>query len=171
MSYSPRTTGGKVRAALLFIFFLSIGMYAHAKTRDLVSGIRIEVNSVADGDIFTDPLILLEGQARHANRITVNGRPIMVDVEGRFTEPLLLTTGSSLLTIEAEDTFGKMTEKTITVAYAPETKAERNTLLTEPDTESAEAADVPLSEETPTEDSSPPSDDQQDQTEPEDAGF
>ena len=92
----------------LFIFILS---YSYYKTKNLLRGVILEVNDVKDGQVFNQPLINLSGRAKNATRLYINGREISIDKNASFTEKMLLLTGYNVLTIKAEDKFGKKIEK------------------------------------------------------------
>jgi hypothetical protein len=102
---------------IFILIFLVIGGYAYLKSREFISGPKITINTPADGSSFPEALITIEGIAGNISRITLNDTPIFVDSEGRFSEKMLLLQGYNIISIKAEDRFGKNIEKTLELVY------------------------------------------------------
>jgi hypothetical protein len=49
----------------------------------------------------------------------LNGRPIFIDLEGRFFEKLLLSPGYNIIELTAKDTQGRAIEKHLEIMYEP----------------------------------------------------
>jgi hypothetical protein len=96
--------------SLVMLFMVLIG-YALFRSKDLIFGVQVHVNSIKDGEVFTDPLIHVSGSAFHARELTINDRHISIDQNGNFNEPILLPNGSSTITLEAQDKFGNTKTK------------------------------------------------------------
>jgi hypothetical protein len=54
--------------------------------------------------------------------LSLNGREIYIDKDGTFTEPVALLPGLSVVTLDAQDKFGKTFEKKFEVVYEETTK-------------------------------------------------
>mgnify|MGYP001617293862 CR=1 FL=1 len=72
-----------------------------------------------NGATVHEPLLSIAGEIANAAFITLNGRELLTDKNGDFSERILLSPGYNLFTIAAEDTFGRMEEKTIEIVYRP----------------------------------------------------
>lgn len=63
-----------------------------------------------------DGFYAIEGSASHAESVTLNGGPLLIDEEGRFSRLMLLPSGGAILTVTAEDRFGRTVTKRLSVA-------------------------------------------------------
>ncbi len=90
------------------ILFLAISVYAYKNMKGVLSGVTVEAKIEKENNLFN-----INGNAEHANFISINGREINIDKEGDFTEKIVLPDGYSVVTIFARDKFGKDTEKII----------------------------------------------------------
>lgn len=107
-----------IRFSLSALLFAVITVYSYEKAHDLLKGIRIDVATIEDGASLGSGFVTIEGAARHAAELRLDGRPIMIDPEGAFRESLLLPPGYSILELEATDKFGKTTTKVIRLVNA-----------------------------------------------------
>jgi hypothetical protein len=99
------------------LVFLIIGGYAYLKSREFIQGPQITVTAPENGSALREPLVVIEGIAKNISYISLNGGAIFVDSQGHFSEKLLLLPGYNIMTINAEDRFGKKTEKTLELVY------------------------------------------------------
>lgn len=99
---------------ILGILAISI-IYIAFRAYPLISGPAILLYSPYDGDIVASTTFELSGQVTRAKEITVQGKPITIDTEGRFTETLIATAPHTIITVQATDSYGKHITKTITV--------------------------------------------------------
>lgn len=97
-----------------FLLFFSIGVFAYMKMSFVANGVDIKVDLLADKD---SSLVEVSGNAKNATYVSLNGREIFIDKEGNFKEHLALLPGFSLLTLEAQDKFGKDSEKKFEMMY------------------------------------------------------
>lgn len=93
------------------LLFLGIAGYAYSRTRNVIAGVSITLPDIEDGQTFTDPVVEMKGRAKNAVKVLLNDREIGVDKDGNFDELLLLLPGYNIITLEAEDRFGKKIEK------------------------------------------------------------
>lgn len=99
----------------LFIFlFLSIGTYSYAKMRVVINGVKVRAN-IERTD--SSSLAFIKGNARNAIYVSLNGREIFIDKNGEFKEPIALLSGLGVVTIQAQDKFGNVSQKEFEVMY------------------------------------------------------
>ena len=104
----------------LIIFLLAtsgIGVYAYLQSREFLRGPQITVTSPQNGEVFRSASVIIEGTTRNTTSISLNDGAIYVDSKGNFKEKLLLLPGYNILSIKAEDRFGKKTERTLELVY------------------------------------------------------
>jgi len=107
----PRNFKKILSIALPLFLFAVILSYTYYKTRDLLRGVVLNINGVANGEVFRDPTVKISGSAKNALKLSVNGREIFIDKNANFAEQLLLLPGFNILTVKAEDKFGYINEK------------------------------------------------------------
>lgn len=107
--FNPAERITRARRALAAFFALIIVSYGLYETRGLIGGPVVRVSEPHDGYITASSTVALKGTAKRTKSISVNGRNIFVDQEGRFNEELLLTPGHTILELEAVDTFQRKT--------------------------------------------------------------
>ncbi len=103
-----------VGAVSCMILFIAIGSFAYLKTDFLFNGVQIRATIDHTNN---SPLVQVRGRANHAVYISINGREIYIDKDGTFTEPIALLPGLSVVTINAQDKFGKTSEKKMELMY------------------------------------------------------
>lgn len=109
MPRPPRITLGlvlKIGSILLLSSFI-IG-YVLFQARSFINGPVITLEG-ADTVMHTERIVLLQGTARNIVKLTLNGREITTDKDGRFSEEMVLENGYSIATLEAHDRFGRNT--------------------------------------------------------------
>lgn len=106
---------GAVSYTMLFIV---IGVFAYSKTDFLLHGVEISA-SVNHND--SSHIVEIKGSAKNAIYLSLNGREIFIDKDGSFTEPVALLPGLSVVTLDAQDKFGKTSEKKFEVMYQEST--------------------------------------------------
>lgn len=100
-----------------FIFFLvAIALlYGLYRGYPLLAGPTITVTSPFDGETVASTTFQVTGKVKRAKVITLQGRPITIDVEGSFNETLVSSTPYTILILTATDSYGKTVTKTIRV--------------------------------------------------------
>jgi hypothetical protein len=96
------------------VLFVVIGLFTYMKMHSVLSGVHIQAEIVRDGNTS---MVQIKGNARNTNYITLNGREIFVDRDGTFVEPVALLPGLSVVTLSAQDKFGKTAEKKFELTY------------------------------------------------------
>jgi hypothetical protein len=107
---------GTVSCTTLFIV---IAVFAYMKMGFMLRGVEILASINHNDD---SPLVEVKGNARNAIYLSLNGREIYIDKDGTFTEPVALLPGLSVVTLDAQDKFGKTFEKKFEVVYEETTK-------------------------------------------------
>lgn len=100
-----------VRTIILFLFIAVIAGYVLFQMRNIISGPIIIINSPQNGASVTESLISIDGVAKNISFINLNGMQIFVDEEGKFSQQLLLSHGYNIMTLQAQDKFGRETSK------------------------------------------------------------
>lgn len=95
----------------LFLFFLLILGYAFFSSYDLVFGVKIKDINIINGEKITASVINVNGNAKNAVNLILNGREISIDKKGNFNESIALFSGYNIISIEAKDKFGNSDEK------------------------------------------------------------
>ena len=94
--------------------------YAYLQSREFLRGPVIVIEGQKNGDVSTTSLVSLYGNAHNVSFMTLNGRQIFTDEQGRFEESLLLQNGYNIMTLAAKDRFGHSVEKRLELVYKPE---------------------------------------------------
>ena len=93
--------------------FLIIGVYTYTRMSEIIHGVQVTANIQSTTDGTTVSKIV--GTAKNATYVSLNGREISIDKNGAFEEDMVLPNGYSIVTLSAEDAFGKSMEKTLDV--------------------------------------------------------
>ena len=96
----------------MLLFTIIVG-YSMIESRALILGPSISITSPRDGEMISSNVVRITGVGKNISAITLNDRPIFVDAEGNFTEELLLPLGYTILSMKAEDRFGRGTETSL----------------------------------------------------------
>lgn len=103
------------RSLVLIALFVLLVFYALYEARALISGPYIKINQPQDGSMVASPLVIVEGESSNISWISLNGRQIFTDNDGRWSEKLLVSPGLSIISLYARDRFGRETEEEIQV--------------------------------------------------------
>ena len=98
--------------------FIIIGIFAYSKMDFLMHGVDITAQINHED---ASPIVKVTGVAENAIHLSLNGREIFIDKDGSFKEPVALLPGLSVVTLNAEDKFGKTSEKKFEVMYEENT--------------------------------------------------
>ncbi len=115
-----KSTKWWIGVVLCTALFLVIGVFSYLKMDFLWKGVQITASVNRNN---TSPIIQVKGNAKNAVYLSLNGREIFIDKDGSFSEPLALLPGLSVVTINAQDKFGKSKEKKFEVMYEQSTGA------------------------------------------------
>ncbi|MGB8815809.1 MAG: hypothetical protein WCC74_01025 [Minisyncoccia bacterium] len=95
-------------------FILGYSLY---EVQKIVSGPKILFTSTMNGATVSESLVTVAGNAKNITNISLNDKKIYVDEKGNFSEQILLSYGYNILSIKAEDRFGKKIDKTLEMIY------------------------------------------------------
>lgn len=95
----------------LSAFFLFIIIYAFFRSEELIFGVKIKNITIENGATLSQNSLIVDGNAKNATNLFLNGREIFVDKNGNFNETLALLSGYNVINIKAKDKFGKVDEK------------------------------------------------------------
>ncbi len=101
-----------------FIVVLFIA-YAYFQARNLILGPSITLSS-DPGVVQHERTLSIVGSAHNIRTLTLNGLPIHTDEAGVFTHTLVLENGYTIMTLAAEDRYGRTTQLTRSFVYTPE---------------------------------------------------
>lgn len=98
--------------ACLAIFGLSYFLY---QARFMILGPIVEITAPSNGALVASSVVNVEGKAKNVAWISLNGRQIFTDEEGRWSEKLMVSPGPSTMTVKSRDRFGREVEKSIQI--------------------------------------------------------
>lgn len=94
--------------------------------RFLIMGPEITI-ATPPAQVQNDRTITLTGIAQNATKLYLNGRPIVTDQSGVFTEAVVLENGHTIVGLDAHDRYGRVTRWEQSLVYVEENAvAERN---------------------------------------------
>jgi hypothetical protein len=120
--HSPTRFKNILKIASIGAIALVILGYSAFQARGVALGPSITVNEDLSGTTTEAAVITLSGTILRANAISLNDRPIFVDLEGRFQERLALTMGYNILVIKARGADGKEVSETIELYRIPSSR-------------------------------------------------
>jgi hypothetical protein len=106
-----------IRIVPIVILLSILILYAYNRSRNLIWGPKIVIDSPKSGETFSNDLLALKGTVANASEIFLNDRQIFVDENGDFSEELLLHYGYNIIEISAIDRFGHKKEHILQVVY------------------------------------------------------
>jgi len=102
--------------AVLVVLFIG---YAYFQARNLIQGPTIALTEEPRVET-SERTVPISGIAKNITALRLNGLQIHTDEAGLFTHSLLLENGYTIMTLEAEDRYGRMTQLTRSFVYTPE---------------------------------------------------
>lgn len=97
-----------------------IGIYAYQQSAAFIRGPVVTIEGPQDGETFRKQRITVQGSAEHIAYMRLNGRQIYTNQQGVFREALLLAPGYNIITITAEDKFGRTNTQKRALVYKPQ---------------------------------------------------
>lgn len=91
--------------------------YAYFQMHNLLTGPVITIESPSNGSVFPTAQTKILGATQNIASITLNGRQIFINEAGAFEEKLILSPGYNIITLHAEDKFGRETIETLELIY------------------------------------------------------
>jgi len=103
----------KPKYGFVILAFAFIALYSLFQARAILLGPQISIVSPKDGEVVGSPLVTVEGWGRNIGWISMNDRQIFTDEEGHWSEKLIVSEGTSIITVVARDRFGRETRKNL----------------------------------------------------------
>ena len=100
-------------AGAIIVLFLIVAGYAYFRSRDYRDGPVITVSSPLANETVATSTVDVSGTVANATAVTLDDRTIFLDTHGAFDEKLLVPIGYTIISIKAEDRFGRSAEKRI----------------------------------------------------------
>lgn len=92
---------------LITAALILIAGYGLLEAWPLLAGPSLSIDSPAEGLVAEGGVVRVTGRAARAADLTVNGGNLLHDQDGNFSSTLTFPRGSSILTFEAKDRFGR----------------------------------------------------------------
>jgi hypothetical protein len=92
---------------LIGLVLVALAAYGALELRPLLAGPALVLAAPGNGASFPDGIVNVEGRARRASSLTLNGAPLFTDEAGAFETELAFPPGGSILTLTATDRFGR----------------------------------------------------------------
>jgi len=108
---------GFLKISLIILVVVIIGGYTMFRAKTITEGPNISVTEPINGSTVLNPLVKIIGTAKNISFINLNGAQIFTDESGNFSEEILLSNGYNIITLEAEDRFGRKTETSLKIIY------------------------------------------------------
>ncbi len=105
----------KISSWVFVIAFLII--YSYIEARDLISGPSIEITYPADGELISNQILTITGEAKNISNLSMNNRPIFTNESGKFQEKLILNDGYNIIEFTASDRFNKKVSKKLELVF------------------------------------------------------
>ena len=109
--------GFNIRKFIIFLSILLLVSYGVFNDRNLIIGPTIEIFSPTKDVETRENVLTIKGRVENMAFLSLNERPIFVDMEGIFEETLLLSPGSNIIEIKARDRFKQEALETVRVYY------------------------------------------------------
>jgi hypothetical protein len=106
-----------LKITFLSLLFLFIVVFAFFRSKDLILGVKIKNINIFDGEKVMDSILKINGNAKNAKTLTLNGRSILIDQKGNFDETIVLFSGYNVINIKAQDKFGHIDEKNYKIMH------------------------------------------------------
>jgi hypothetical protein len=106
-----------IKVTGMTVFFILILGYAFFVSRDLIFGIKIKNVNLENGSTITERVVKVNGNAKNAIKLTLNGREISIDEKGNFDETIALMPGYNIVNVTAQDKFGYMDQEDYKLMY------------------------------------------------------
>lgn len=106
-----------IRILVGIVLILLVG-YGSVKAWPLISGPSLSLDVPSNYTTFTDGKVTVSGVAHNTEALFLNGGALLIDPEGRFFKTLTLPSGGAILTLTANDRFGRSITERRTI-YTP----------------------------------------------------
>lgn len=104
---------------LTILGILIVVGYSFFALKDVLRGPRIDIETPQSGYSTTTPMIGVSGRVFRGNLFFINNATTTIDLEGNFSEQLLLSSGYNIMTLEARDRYGRTSSEVIEMILVP----------------------------------------------------
>jgi hypothetical protein len=102
--------------SISLVVLIVLGYSAFA-SHNFILGPEITLSEPENGMTVATSSIKIVGIAHRIKDISLNGRPIIIDNEGNFSEEILLAPGYNVSLLQAQDKFNRTTEYKLELVY------------------------------------------------------
>jgi hypothetical protein len=107
-----------VLTAIASVLIVLTVLFVLFQARHLLLGPQLMVTS-SPAAVVNTPQITLAGSARNISRLWLNDRQIFTDPSGNFAETVVLENGYTIVTLRAEDRYGRSELVEQSYVYTP----------------------------------------------------
>lgn len=107
------------------IFVLIVLVYAYFEAQNILYGPQITLANEDGAITVQTSRIEISGSTKNVVDISLDGRSLIVDDTGVFTEEILLAEGLNRFTFMARDKFGRVKKERLEVVYQPQVPLEQ----------------------------------------------
>ena len=102
---------------LIGVGLVALAIVAFAVWRSLsyVRGPLIVVIEPSNGSMINERSVMIRGHIERATNLLLNGNKTNIDEQGQFSEVAIIFPGVNLITLKAEDQFGRSVEDRLTL--------------------------------------------------------
>ncbi|OHA38666.1 MAG: hypothetical protein A3G52_04305 [Candidatus Taylorbacteria bacterium RIFCSPLOWO2_12_FULL_43_20] len=108
-----------LRVCVIVVVVFVISTYVFFRTKDMARGATITILEPQTG-AARSPALDVRGKITRSSAVFMNDRKIYLDETGNFKEVVVLSPGYNIITIRAEDRFGRRKEKKLELVYDPD---------------------------------------------------
>lgn len=95
------------RFLAVFLILLALGSYIFLETRKIFAIPFLNINEPADNLVISDYIVDVVGQTQPESYLTINGKKIIVNKEGFFTETVSLHKGLNVIEISTKKKYSE----------------------------------------------------------------
>ena len=111
------TLGNSIQPLSILILVVVVAFYVQFQARNLLSGPTILLQN--ESGVTEEEVVIISGNAQNIVELHLNGKTIHTNEQGDFRELILLPQGYNIVTVSAEDRFGRTTSLTREYVYKP----------------------------------------------------
>lgn len=112
---------------LTILGILIVVGYSFFALKDVLRGPRINIIAPQSGYATTTQMIIVSGKVLRGNLFFINNATTTIDLDGNFSEQLLLSSGYNIMTLEAYDRYKRTSTKTIEITLVVPTATSTST--------------------------------------------
>ena len=105
------------KKSLLILLGIVFFCYCLFQARFIILGPQVSITSPEDGETLASSIVLVTGKAHNAAWISLNGRQIFTDENGLWEEKLIVSPGTSIMTVTVRDRFGRESEESVRIIF------------------------------------------------------